>query len=628
MKKPTQVEVLEKRKKRAGVIARAGDVKAACQNGSLPQEVDLSLSEALVLGLITQGVKIFYTVFGHGSTEIGEVLRVYEEAGLVRVYGLRSEIEASHAAAALRWATGEKAAVVTSIGPGALQALAASLVPASDGLGVWYLMGDETTQDEGFNMQQIPRHEQGGFLKMMSAMGNAYSLHTPQALPSALQAGAVTVDHPWRPGPFFLLMPMNTQAAWMEEFNLREITPATPIQLAAAGGDYQEAARAIRDSKQVLIKAGGGAVKAGAELARLLGLSAGVLVHTPIATGCVPWSNPANMGVGGSKGSSCGNYAMENADLLIAVGTRAVCQSDSSRTAYPNVKQVININADPEDALHYQDTLPLVGDVNLTLEALNHALESTLTGTRERTWQKDCEARKQAWLDFKAKRIEAPVLFDDYWQEEVLTQPAAIYTALDWAKRNGALSFFDAGDVQANGFQLVEDEELGRTYTETGASYMGFAVSALLASGTASKPFYGLAFTGDGSFTMNPQILIDGAEHGARGCILLLDNGRMAAISGLQNAQYGREFATANRLRVDYLAWAAAVEGVKALDGGISPQELSRALEEARSHEGLSLVRVKVYYGENELGGMGVYGRWNVGNWCDDVQRLRHQIGL
>ena len=91
------------------------------------------------------------------------MLRIYQQAGLVRVYGLRSEIEASHAASALRWVTGEKAAVLTSIGPGALQAMAASLVPASDGIGVWYLMGDETTEDEGFNMQQIPRHEQGSF---------------------------------------------------------------------------------------------------------------------------------------------------------------------------------------------------------------------------------------------------------------------------------------------------------------------------------------------------------------------------------------------------------------------------------------------------------------------------------
>jgi 3D-(3,5/4)-trihydroxycyclohexane-1,2-dione acylhydrolase (decyclizing) len=49
--------------------------------------------------------------------------------------------------------------VVTSIGPGALHALAASIAPASDGIGVWYLFGDETTEDEGPNMQQIPTPE-------------------------------------------------------------------------------------------------------------------------------------------------------------------------------------------------------------------------------------------------------------------------------------------------------------------------------------------------------------------------------------------------------------------------------------------------------------------------------------
>jgi len=62
----------------------------------------------------------------------------------VNVLGVRNEIEASHAATALNWVSGEPAAVITSIGPGAMQALAASLVPASDGIGVCYLMGDET----------------------------------------------------------------------------------------------------------------------------------------------------------------------------------------------------------------------------------------------------------------------------------------------------------------------------------------------------------------------------------------------------------------------------------------------------------------------------------------------------
>ena len=86
-------------------------------------------------------------------------------------------------------------------------------------------------------------------------------------------------------------------------------------------------------------------------------------MHTPIASGCIPYAIPSNMGVGGSKGSLSGNFAMENADLLIAVGTRAVCQSDCSRTGYPQVKRVININADLDDALHYNHTLALVGGI-------------------------------------------------------------------------------------------------------------------------------------------------------------------------------------------------------------------------------------------------------------------------
>jgi hypothetical protein len=63
----------------------------------------------------------------------------------------------------------------------------------------------------------------------------------------------------------------------------------------------------------------------------------------------------------------------------------------------------------------------------------------------------------------------------------VLTQPAAIKIAADFARSIGAAKYFDAGDVQANGFQIVEDDRTGDSYTESGASYMGFAVSALLA---------------------------------------------------------------------------------------------------------------------------------------------------
>ena len=64
--------------------------------------------------------------------------------------------------------------------------------------------------------------------------------------------------------------------------------------------------------------------------------------------------------------------------------------------------------------------------------------------------------------------------------------------------------------------------------------------------------------------------------------------------------------------------------------GLVTRQRNSRAavLAQAGEHDGLSLIHLPDYYGPDELGGMGVYGRWNVGNWCDETQALRHEIGL
>jgi len=620
------------RQRHAHAIKTAGGIVKAIDLGLLPNFLDTTVSEALILGLLSQSVRKFFTVFGHGSTEIAEVLRIYQENDLCEVYAVRNEIEASHAAAALNWISGEKAAVVTSIGPGALQALAASLVPASDGLGVWYLLGDETTEDEGFNMQQIPRGEQELFLKLFSNAGDAYSLHTPLALPTALRRGFDTTSDPYRAGPFFLLLPMNIQAANLIRFNLDEIQQGEISRLGAARDDglYERAALELLKAPKVVVKVGGGGRKIGSPLIEFLELVDGVAVTTPIASGAVPASNPRCMFVGGSKGSICGNYAMENADLLVTVGTRFVCQSDCSRTGYPRVQRVINFTNDPDLALHYQKTTAFIGDAALSLERLNTVLRSMPRKHSDESsdWLQACQEKRKQWNRLIDERTSVPMIFDPVWGKLVFTQPAVIRAALEWAQKSRVKTIFDAGDVQANGFQLAQDLSADQTFTETGASYMGFAVSSLLATGIADEPFYGLAVTGDGSFTMNPQILIDGIEHYARGCILLLDNRRMGAISGLQLDQYGQEFATHDSVEVDYLAWAKSIKGIKALPAGNSVEELISALDQALAYPGLTLIHVPVYFGSDEHCSLGVYGRWNVGNWSQKVQAMRHEIGL
>ena len=620
---------------RATLIAEAGGLEKALSTSKLAPFQDVTLSEALVLGLLKQEVRKFIGVFGHGTTDLGEALRVYEEAGLLRVFNVRNEIEASHAAAALRWQYGETPAVFTSIGPGALQALAASIMPLSNGIGVYYVFGDETTHDEGFNMQQIPRHEQLSFLKLASVMGTAYTLHTPEALPAALRRGANAVFSPVQSAPCYLLLPMNVQSQLMKDFNLNELPdrPSFPTIAPIDEGTYGNAIELIRKHDRILVKVGNGARGVDSPvLSELLDRADAVFVHGPSAVGILPGSHPRNMTVGGSKGSLPGNYAMEQADLIIVIGARAVCQWDSSGTAWKNAKAFISINTRLEDATHYNRSLPLVGDANAVVGRIVESLRAAKVHKaykdgKSSEWLRECGRRREEWNAFLAQRCEVESLHDPKWGRALLTQPAAINTVVEFANEIGAVKYFDAGDVQANGFQLIEDDHPGQTFTDTGASYMGFAVSGILCAAFAEEPHYPIAFTGDGSFMMNPQILIDSVQHGLRGMIVLFDNRRMAAITGLQVDQYGCDFRTDDSVDVDYVALAKSIKGVKAIFGGCSRSELKERLAEAAAFKGLSLVHVPVYAGPDERGGLGVYGRWNVGNWCEDVQREKHRLG-
>ncbi len=594
-----------------------------------PHQIEVTLAEALVLGLLKQGVRKYLAIFGHGSTQIAEVLRVYGAAGVTRTFQFRNEVAMAHAATALRWQYGELCAVVTSIGPGALQAFAGSLAAASNGVGIYHIYGDETTHGEGYNMQQIPKPVQGLYGQLTALMGRSYVLHTPQALREALRQGAVTTNHPCKAGPFYLLVPINTQPQRML-LNLAAL-PECPVHtpnVAVEDNAFAAVSALIGNFDRIVIKAGGGSRAFAEALKKLAERSGAAVVLSPGSTGVLPDAHPQNMHVGGSKGSLSGNFAMANANLLIAVGTRAVCQADCSGIGYPQVQAVINLNGDLDDLMHYNSTHALHGDIGASIERLLAALPNDPLPAAKRAWLNQCFEQKRTWTVLKADLFNAPPLFDPAWEREVLTQPVAIKTVADFAKAKGAVKCFDAGDVQAHGFQIVEDDSPFETFTESGASYMGFAVSATLASALADAPRYPIAFTGDGSFMMNPQVLIDAVQHKLRGMIVIFDNRRMAAISGLQRAQYQADFATNDCVEVDYVALANAVKGVFAVDGGTSVASLKSALETGYSYDGVSVISVPTYWGEESRGSIPAYGAWNVGNWCDGVQELYHEQNL
>ena len=472
-------------------------------------------------------------------------------------------------------------------------------------------------------MQQVPRPRQAAYATLTSVMGRSYTLHTPEALREALRQGAITVHHPTRAGPFYLLMPINTQpqAVRLNLSTLPDVPRIAPV-ISATVAPFAEAVDRLDVHDRIVIKVGGGGRRFAGRIRAFAERVGAAVVLSPGSIGVLPDGHPQNMHVGGSKGTISGNYAMAQATLLVAIGTRAVCQSDCSGIGYPRARAVINVNADLDDATHYARTTALIGDIGAVLDCLIDELSRrpAVMSEARRSFLAECLAKKREWAALKAGRFAAVAPPDPVWGKSVMTQPQAIKTVCDFAKAIGAVKLFDAGDVQANGFQIVEDDRPFETFTETGASYMGYAVSALMASAIADEPCRAIALTGDGSFMMNPQILVDAVEHGLCATIVIFDNRGMGAIAGLQLAQYGAVFRTSDSVVIDYLRLASSVNGVQGLDGGVTPESLYTALSQAYAYNGLSVIHVPVYCGADPVGGMGAYGEWNVGSRCAVVQ--------
>ena len=305
---------------RAKIIAKNNnDLNQCIDNNALPKNIDVSLSEGIILGLLKQNVRKYFAIFGHGSTDFAEILRIYEEQGVTKTYNFRNEVEMAHAATALRWQYNEVPAVVTSIGPGALQAMAGSLAASSNGVGLYHIYGDETTYGEGYNMQQVPKREQDIYGKITALMSESHVFHTPESIRDAMRKGYLKTKHPYKAGPFYFMLPINTQPKVIKGLNLITLPGRDSLELKNNLNDDQVEAfkKIINKYENIVIKAGGGSVKFSKELTEFSEHLNAPVVLAPGSLGVLPDAHENNMHVGGSKGSISGNYAMQNAKLLI-----------------------------------------------------------------------------------------------------------------------------------------------------------------------------------------------------------------------------------------------------------------------------------------------------------------------
>lgn len=581
--------------------------------------VTMTMAEAIAEFLAVNGITHVFGVGGHGNTPLIEALQQRRGEPRLRFIDVQHEAVAAHAAMALKWVYGLESAVVASIGPGWFNTLIGQATAMSDGQGYLVFAGDKTTGYEGPNMQQIVGSGQFGFVRAAQAVARqAYTLIDPRNVYTILpEALALTREH-GAAGPVNVFLPMNLQTA-RHEFNRdwlsrRVDPPAGGVRPPRA--QVLAAAAEIRRHRRIAIRAGGGARGAGEAIKALARLVGAAIITGPVAMDVVESDCPLNVGAAGSKGSISGNFAAEQATLVINVGGRGVCQSDSSGTLFARAEAFINVNLREIEAQRYLG-LPVVGDARAALEEMLEVLR-TEPPSPDAAWLEAIAGARRQWQDYLDDFVRHPVI------DGKLTQPAAIKAIDDAINARRELKIFDAGDVQATGFQMCRHLEPGTWVNESGNSCMGFGVCAAFGLGLVRDGKYPTAITGDGSLLMQSQALRDMVKHRSRCTVVVLDNQAMGAITSLQWAQQYQGVGTRDAMAlppVDFAALARSM-GCAAFTPEPSIDALMDALERARHHDGPSVIDVKVHLGQEPYAALGAFGRWNVGPWSETVQAI------
>jgi 3D-(3,5/4)-trihydroxycyclohexane-1,2-dione acylhydrolase (decyclizing) len=582
----------------------------------------MTIAEAVAAFLVENGVRYAFGIGGHGNTPLLEAFLPYHRTGRLRVVDVQHEAIAAHAAVALKWACGIESVVFTSIGPGWLNTLIGQNTAMSNGYGFLILAGDKTTAYEGPNMQQIMPDGQFGFVHTAEAISKkAYTVIDPRNVYTIMREALAKTREPGNSGTVNVFLPMNLQAA-THDYNLDLLL--RPLRGVSHGlrpdpSQVKLAAEAIRRHRKIVLRVGGGAVGAGDEIKALASHIGAAIVMGPIAMDVVESDFPLNVGPAGSKGSICGNLASENATLVLNIGGRGVCQSDCSATLYASASEFININLNAGDALRY-DGIPLVGDARVVMRDLLAELPQPQA---DKEWLHAIAQAKKRWAEY----------LEDYYRHPLvggkLTQPAVLKTVDDFINSSGGLKIYDAGDVQAHGFQIARHLGPKTFFSETGNSAMGFAICASFGLGLIEGGRYPTAIVGDGSFLMQAQAIRDMAKHGARCTVVVLDNQAMSAIAGLQWAQNYQGFATSDPPGLAAVDFAALAEcmGAAGFRAAADLDSVVDCLDGARRHNGPAVVDVKVAFGPEKYTTLGAFGRWNVGPWSEAVEAIWEGIG-
>jgi acetolactate synthase-1/2/3 large subunit len=530
----------------------------------------LSGAQIVVRLLERQGVR---RVTGYPG---GAILPIYDALGqsaAIRHVLARHEQGAGFIAQGMARVSGEVAVCMASSGPGATNLLTAITDAKMDSIPLVAITGQVPKAQIGTDaFQEVDTYG----LSVPITKHNFLVSSAGELLRVIPRAFAIAASG--RPGPVLIDIPKDVQgqvievAAWPEPGRREPPAPADEAAL-------REAASMIAAAQRPLLYLGGGVAHAGAarlavELAEKESLPT---VMTLMALGAMPVDHPRSLGMLGQHGAPCTNLALEECDLLIAVGARFDDRATGKVAAFCPQAKIIHIDIDPAELHKIKAAqVGIVADVG---EALARLLPRVPGRTR------------QAWLEridtLKAAHPQPlPGLHDPRSHFGLIRTVAACLT-------DDAIVVTDVGQHQMWVAQAYPLRRPRQWLTSGGLGTMGFGVPAAIGAALAAPDRTVVCFTGDGSILMNVQELVTAAEQRANVKIVLLNNAVLGLVHQQQTLFYGqRLFASEFQAMPDFVA-AARAFGIAAIDLDTAADPRA-ALTEAFARPGPCLIHASI----------------------------------
>ena len=523
-------------------------------------------ASALVNILVKLGVD---SIFGYPGAS---VLSIYNELAKVKAikhYLVRHEQAAVHAAEGYARTSGKTGVVLVTSGPGFTNTITGIANAYADSTPLVILAGDVTHSTKAGKVFQSVD------IKALSksCTKKCFILSENDDISSVMEEAFYTANSGAK-GPVVVGLPRNLLEKDYISGGGHGYAGASEV---LNPDDTEKLADLIHNAERPLVLVGSGCVDASEEVEKFVSEIQAPVVSTLMGIGNYPSENNLYLGMIGVNGTLPANSAVNEADLIIALGVSFSNRSTCRDKDFAYGAKIVSINIQP---VKYKCELQITADIKEFLKQFLHHAGKFKSNEK---WLVDADALKD---EFVLPEYTSECLHSSYVLE----------TVSEYTKYYEPIVVTDVGQHQMLTAQFFNFNKPRKFITSGGLGTMGFGLPAAIGAHISNPKNLVLNITGDGSFQMNLQELATCREHNIPIKIIIMNNGYLGMVRQLQEKIYNTRYQV-EMINPDFTKIAEAYDlfavRVKSKD------ELIPALEKAINHNGTAIIDVVIDSFEN-----------------------------